>query len=416
MTLRRFCFLTTFYPPESFGGDAVAVQRLARALAKRGHDVTVVHDADAHAVLSDGGRPPDAAPDPSGVRVVTLRSRLPLMSTLLTQQTGRPVVNGPRLRRLLDAGRFDVIVFHNVSLIGGPGLFAYGGSAVKLYLAHEHWLICPTHALWRHNRECCDRRECVRCQLHYRRPPQLWRFTGLLERQLAEVDAFIALSEFSRAKHREFGFPREMDVLPHVLPDPDPAPRPGEARPSARPYFLFVGRLERLKGVAELIDVFSRHQGADLLVIGDGTDGDRLRRLAHDNPRVRFLGRIASDDLGPYYRHALALVAPSHGFETFGLTLIEALSHGTPVIARRIGPFPEIVERSGGGLLFDAGPELADALRLLEADSGRRDALGRAGYDAYRRHWSEEAVVPRYLDLVERASQRRQERHGCGRS
>jgi glycosyltransferase involved in cell wall biosynthesis len=416
MTPRRFCFLTTFYPPASFGGDGVAVQRLARALAKRGYEVTVVHDADAHAVLSGDRRAPGVPPDPFGVRVVTLRSRLPLLSTLLTQQTGHPVVNAPRLRRLLDAGRFDVIVFNNVSLIGGPGLFAYGGSAVKLYLAHEHWLICPTHALWRHNRECCDRRECLRCQLHYRRPPQLWRFTGLLERQLTEIDAFIALSEFSRAKHREFGFPREMEVLPHVLPDPEPAPRPDEAPPSDRPYFLFVGRLEGLKGVAELIDVFSRHQGADLLVIGDGTDGESLRRLARDNRRVRFLGRIASDDLGPYYRHALALVAPSSAFETFGLTIIEALSHGTPVIARRIGPFPEIVERSGGGLLFDTGPELADALRLLEADPGRRDALGRAGYDAYRRHWCEGAVVPRYIEVVERAWGRRQERHGCVRS
>ena len=97
MTAQRFCFLTTFYPPFNFGGDGIGVQRLARGLAKRGHDVTVIHDADAYTVLHQGPLPAAPSPDPSGVRVVTLRSRVPLLSTLLTQQTGRPIVNGRRL-------------------------------------------------------------------------------------------------------------------------------------------------------------------------------------------------------------------------------------------------------------------------------------------------------------------------------
>jgi hypothetical protein len=44
---KRFCFLTTSYPRFNFGGDGLGVQRMARGLAKRGHEVTVVHDADA---------------------------------------------------------------------------------------------------------------------------------------------------------------------------------------------------------------------------------------------------------------------------------------------------------------------------------------------------------------------------------
>ena len=164
-------------------------------------------------------------------------------------------MNGPRLRRLLDKRDFDAVVFNNVSLIGGPGLLGYAAGTAKLYLAHEHWLVCPTHVLWRHNRELCDKRECMRCQLRYRRPPQWWRQTAFLERQLAEVDTFIALSEFSRAKHREFGFPREMEILPNFLPDPDPKARERNtgARPYERPYFLFVGRLERIKGLDQVL-------------------------------------------------------------------------------------------------------------------------------------------------------------------
>src|SRR5262245_35633389 len=129
---------------------------MARALAKRGHEVTVVHDADAFSVLSDDPMPEETAADPYGVRVITLRTRLPLVSAVLTHQIGRPVVNGARLRRILGEGSFDVVNFNNVSLIGGPGLLSYRGDAVKVYVAHEHWLVCPTHVLWRHNRERCD--------------------------------------------------------------------------------------------------------------------------------------------------------------------------------------------------------------------------------------------------------------------
>src|SRR5439155_7413318 len=151
-----------------------------------------------------------------GVEVLGLKSRAGIVSSFLTHQLGRPVMNGRRIQRILRERRFDVINFHNISLIGGPGLWKYG-SGIKLYMAHEHWLVCPTHVLWRHGREICTGRECFKCQLHYRRPPQLWRATGYLEREAWHIDTFIAMSEFSRDKHREFGFPREMEILPSFL-------------------------------------------------------------------------------------------------------------------------------------------------------------------------------------------------------
>lgn len=412
MTPRRICLVTTFYPPFAFGGDAIGVQALARALARGGYEVTVVHDTDAFSVL--GGRltgPPPPPVDPFGVRVVPLRTGVPLISTLLTQQTGGPILNRRRLRRLLDSGRFDVIIFNNVSLVGGPKVLGYGRGAAKIYLAHEHWLVCPTHVLWRHQREPCDRRECVRCQLHYRRPPQIWRYTGLLERELAHVHTFVAMTEFSRTKHREFGFPRDMEVLPYFLPGPArvvPPTRP--ASPHSRPFFLFVGRLERLKGLDDVVEALARYDGADLLVVGDGTHAETLQRLARDIPGVQFVGRVPNDELESYYRNAIALLVPSVGFETFGITLIEAFSYGLPVIARRNGSFPEIVAQSGGGILFETADELPAVMRSLQDDPDRRTALGRAGYEAYCRHWCESAVFPRYVDLIERACAKRQAR------
>ena len=136
----RFCHLATFYPPHNFGGDGIGIQRLCRGLVRHGHEVTVVYDAEAYNALSPNPDPLPDEPEPEGLHVVPLRSGMGKTSLLLTQQLGRPVVNGSRIKRILDEGQFDVINFHNASLIGGPGLFAYG-DAVKLYMAHEHWLV-----------------------------------------------------------------------------------------------------------------------------------------------------------------------------------------------------------------------------------------------------------------------------------
>lgn len=403
MTGLRFGFLTTFYPPYNFGGDGIGIQRLARGLVRAGHQVTVLHDVDAFEALSK--QPPAAAvEEPAGLEVIGLRSGVGILSPLLTQQTGRPIVNGRRIAKLLAERNFDVLTYHNVSLIGGPALFGYG-DAVKLYMAHEHWLVCPTHVLWRKGREVCTGRECIGCQLHARRPPQLWRMTGLLERNLHHIDRFLAMSEFSREKHKEFGFPREMDVLPYFLPDDDVAQAvPVPASPHPRPYFLFVGRLELIKGLQDVLPAFAGPGEADLVVAGDGEYGEALRAMAAGNPRVHFLGRVPGAALDAWYRNAVALIVPSLCFETFGIILLEAFRQSTPVLARRLGPLPELLRASGGGECFGDRQELETLMARVLQEPAYRDALAAAGHAALGRLWSERTVVPRYLDIVRSAA------------
>jgi glycosyltransferase involved in cell wall biosynthesis len=365
---------------------------------------------DAYNVLHRGPEPA-IQPELEGVEVIGLRTRLRALSLLFTHQLGRPVIHARRIRRILADGRFDVINFHNISLVGGPGLFSFG-KALKLYMAHEHWLVCPMHVLWRHNRELCTGRQCLRCTLHYRRPPQLWRYMGLLEHQLRHVDTFIALSEFSRDKHKEFGFPWEMEVLPPFVPDLEARDAAIEGkRPYDRPYFLFVGRLEQIKGLQDVIPLFRAYADADLLIAGDGDYTTTLKTLTLGLERVKFLGRLDPEELNCYYRHAIALIVPSVCYETFGIVLIEAFKQSTPVIARRLGAFPEVVEQSGGGELFSTRDELLQAMHRIQSDLLYRERLGAAGYQAYRDHYCESVVVPRYLDIVRRTAIRRNHLH-----
>lgn len=401
--------LTTFYPPYNFGGDGIGIRRLATALADRGHEITVVHDRDAY--TTQAGREPASIEMDPRIEVIGLESGHGLLSNLLVHQLGRPVFHKARLEELLGPGRFDVIWHHNASLVGGPGLFGLGDpNAVRIYEAHEHWLVCPTHVLWKENREVCEQRACLRCQISYKRPPQPWRWTGKLGREARHIDAFIAKSQFSRARHRAFGFAPEMEVVPYFLPDMPPIT--GKTAPHPRPYFLFVGRLEKIKGVQDIIPAFSGSaaDGPDLVVVGGGDYEAELRAQGVGMERVHFTGRLDPEALPAWYSNARALIVPSLCYETFGIILIEAFRGGTPVIARRLGPFPEIIAK-GGGLLFESEAELRAAIAELGTDPARRDALAREARIAYEKNWKEDIVITEYLDVVRKAARAKGNEH-----
>ncbi len=402
----RFCFITTFYPPYNFGGDGIAIQRMARALVQRGHSATVVHDVDAYKVLNFGNEPDPSPFADDGVEVVALRSSLGALSPILTHQLGSPLANRGRILEVLERGHFDVIIYNNISLVGGPRVLAYG-SALKLYLAHDHWLVCPMHVLWRDNREPCTGQHCMRCTFRHRRPPQLYRWTGMLERNLAHIDAFITGSEFSRSKHREFGFSREMEVLPYFPSETETDAIEAAGRPHQRPYFLFAGRLEEIKGAQDLISAFRQYADADLLIAGAGSQRPQLEAAVNNDARVKFLGQLEEQDLRRYYRHALAVIVPSLCFETFGLVLIEAFKESTPVIARRRGPFPELIEQSGGGELFSDHAELLASMQRIQGNPEYRNRLGSQGHDAYRKRWCADIVVPGLIEIIRKTAQRR---------
>lgn len=404
MSAMKIALVNTFYPPGNFGGDGVYVRRLAHALARLGCDVRILHDAETYKALAP--KPlGDLTPleEPPGVSVTRLESAIGPLSTLITHQTGRPLAHGAALKKFFNE-EFDVTHFHNVSAIGGPGILSMG-SGVRLYTAHEHWLVCPTHILWRHNRELCERRECIKCQAVYRRPPQLWRYSDFLKRQSDHIDAFIALSRSCAENHRRFGFEPEMRVLPSFLPDAQTAaPRTR----SARPYALFVGRLEKLKGLQDVIPAFKARQDLDLVVIGDGEYRGELEALAGGAPNIHILGKRSPDELECFYRDAVAVILPSVCYEVFPLVALEAFRAGAPIVARNLGPFPEIAETSGAGLLFDRPEEAAAAVARLAADPALRQELGDRGRRAFEANWSEKVALLAYFNLIAEIAARKQ--------
>lgn len=413
----RFCMVTTFYPPYNFGGDGIFVHRLANELARRGHRVDVVHCADAYAA-SGGGAPRGTVADHRAITVHRLESPFGFLSPLATHQTGMPLFKTGQLRKIFSKG-FDVIHYHNISLVGGPGILEYrtAGDPIKLYTLHEYWLVCPAHLLFKYNRAPCTKKNCITCLLVHRRPPQWWRFSTRIARAVKEVDAFINLTAFSRDVHREHGLDLPFVHLPFFHPDREEPASPGgpvkqRTPPVREPYFLFAGRLEKLKGMQTLIPVFRRFPAAQLIVAGTGSLEHRFRKLAGDCPTIRFLGHLPHDELQELYRSATAVIVPSLYCDISPLVIIEAVKNRTPVIVRNLGGMPELVRESGGGMIYNSDDDLIAAMERLLADRTLRDRLGEAGFETYSRNWTATAHVDRYIDLVGRIQAEQAMRRG----
>jgi glycosyltransferase involved in cell wall biosynthesis len=401
----NFLHLTTFYPPYSFGGDAMYLYRLAHALGDAGHRVDVIHCIDAYHLLHPG-EPELTFADHPNVTTHGLRSGLKWLSPLLSQQTGRPLLKQARIREVLNGKRYDVVHFHNISLLGPQMLTLQPqqGRAIKLYTTHEHWLICPTHVLWKFNRHPCERPECLRCTIMAKRPPQLWRYTGLLERASWHVDQFVSPSRFTAKKHAERGFPQPVAHLPYFIDHADSDWRAPGPRPQEQPYFLFVGRLELIKGLHTLIELWGRILDFDLLVAGTGSYERQLRAQAASNPCIKFLGALPQRELGALYSHALGCIVPSITYETFGMIIIESFARKTPVIARDLGALPEVIHDSGGGFVYSTDEELLAAMRRLAASPALRSELGEQGYRAFVQWWSREAHLRLYFDVLRKTA------------
>ena len=394
----RFCLLSTFYPPWSFGGDGVQVERLAHALGDAGHEVTVVHSPLVHRLMN--GSLEHAPRTHLQVEVVALEESLPSLAR--TYLTGRPRRARGQIERVLKRG-FDVIHFHNPSLLGAPGVLEMG-DALKLYTAHEQWLLCPGHTLLRAGGRVCEDPPCATCELVHKRPPQLWRHTGMLERGLRHLDFLIAPSRAQAQLHGSLAGTVPIEVIEHFVPDPG-GPN-GDAAARA-PYFLYAGRLERVKGVESLIDSFERSAPADLVIAGNGGRARRLRRRARASSRIHFEGWVDPDRLDALYRGALAVVVPSIGHESFGLVTVEAFARGIPAVVNRLGALAELADETGAALSFDTPAELDAALERLACDTALRDALGARAREVYMERFTADRHLARYLSMVEQLARER---------
>lgn len=397
MSALSICLCTTYYPPHGSNHDALFVRDLAAALTTRGHRVTVIHHPGAAAVSRIRFQP-QSTPSHPAVRETALRSRGGLVGLLALHQSGRPLGLSAGLRAALNRP-FDVVHFHNVSLIGGPGVFRLGAPALRIATLNDHWLVCPTHLLWTWDGRPCRSPRCLGCCLRQRKLPQWWRSTDLMHRASSDIDAFIGPSRLTMELHRERGLRGPLVHLPGFSPAASTSPdRSLGALPQR--FFLFCGNLEPHKGLLPLIEGFRRQREHRLVICGNGSMAGTIRQLTDVVPNVTLVSDPTPARLAALYRRTIATLVPTPAYQTFCHATATSFAHGTPVIGLDHGVVAEIVSAWGGGTLYRDDQAFAAALRALSEDDRLRARLAEEATRAYRRELSEDVYVSRYIALI----------------
>lgn len=376
----RIAVVAPRYPPD-LGGLENYARWGVDALRRAGMDVVVVSTHRGKGTLVG---------EFDGVPVIRLRAPLVVSNTPISPFWFR------QLRRIFRERRIDAVVAHSpVPGLADMAVLASGPRPV-VFTYHSGSMVKGVGGI-------------VDALLRgYERTMLPWIFR--------RAERLVAVSPVSMAHHTG----RAEMITPGVDTEvfhPDDSPS-GDSAPR-RADVVFVGRIEaesRWKGIDTLVTAFAavadRVPQATLHLVGDGNDVERLQGMVADlglSDRVVWHGALGHESVAEVLRGAGVTVLPSlTESESFGMTLIEAMASGCPVIGSRIGGIPFVIRDEVDGLLVPPGDAeaLAAAITRVLEDHDLAEELGRHGREAARDRWDMSLQEQRTVDIVRRALDR----------
>lgn len=386
------------------GGEEQAVEYLRHMLERRGHAVD--------AVIEENGK---------WYELGAFRKALSALSTPFSIESARLV------RKKIEEFRPDVVHVHNIFPFLSPSVYwaAKRAGVPVVQTFHNFRWFCMNGLLLREGKICelCIGGNPVHGVVHAcyqgsRAKSTLIASTLLLHRVIGtwrkRVAAYIALSEFSRGKYIEAGFPADRIRIIRNGADGPSAPKATVAR---APGFLYVGRLSSEKGFSTLLEAYRLFVATGavvpLHVAGAGPLAVDLERFCRENPSlpVVFHGLVNAAQRTALFEKSSHLIFPSECYENSPLVVLESLAAGLPVIAARIGGIPELVQAPRNGALFNAGDvqDLTRQMRLATEQNAAWPQQSDACRADGQRHFEDwitgtEAV---YREVSERSAQKR---------
>jgi glycosyltransferase involved in cell wall biosynthesis len=319
------------------------------------------------------------------------------------------------LRCLIRKARPDVAHFENtVPLVSPAAYYACHAERVPVVQTLRNYrMICPASILYRNGRICED---CLGKRLPW---PGIARGcyrasrlgSAVVATMLAvhhaagtwkkQVDAYIALTRFARAKFIEGGLDaKKVHVSPNFLSS---SPEPGDG---AGGYALFAGRLTREKGIRTLLAAWEE-LAADvpLKILGDGPEAGLVAEAMARHPNIQWLGWRPAQEVLELAGGAKFMVLPSAWYEGFARTVLEGFAKGTPIIASNLGSMRAIIKHRRTGLLF-APDDAADLVRQVRELLGAPESYARmriAARQQFETHYTAKANHDRLLKIYRAA-------------
>ena len=242
---------------------------------------------------------------------------------------------------------------------------------------------------------------------------------AVLKRFIGRLHGRIAVSPPARELVNRY-FPGDYEIIPNGI-DPDyfgsPNITPLPQFVDGKLNVLFVGRMEKRKGLRYLLRswgaISRQYPETRLIVVGEGALRDECERYVSENhlANVVFVGFVTNAELPRYYRTAHIFCAPSTGFESQGIVLLEAMAAGRPIVASSIAGYASVITDGEQGWLVPPGDSisLAVAIGSLLGNEALRDRMGNAGRQTAQTYaWDKVAsrVLSYYEDVTGRISRR----------
>lgn len=325
-----------------------------------------------------------------------------------------------KMAALLAHTRPDIAHLHNIYHQISPSILPELARAkIPIVMTlHDYKLVCPNYRLYTAGAPCT---RCVASHpwhaLRHKCHKDSWSASALVALETAihratdayrAVDLFLAPSSFMRQMMVRAGFPEErVRLMPHCAASMANDSNANELLQGLKkPYFLFAGRLEPEKGVGLLLEAARRLSEVSFVVAGAGSLAASIAEQAATLDNVSMLGVLNAHQLATIRREARAELAPSIWYEVFGMSALEAMQLGLPVIASDIGGLRDIVLDGETGLLIPPGDidALATAIERLQDDPSLAAKLGAAGMAYVSRHHQPEQYLARLLSIYEEAA------------
>lgn len=260
----------------------------------------------------------------------------------------------------------DVIHIHNLFFRASPSiLYAAKKMRIPVVMTVQNYRFLCANALLLREQKVCElcvhktfpldgiRHKCYRSS--YLESALVTSITGihkLLHTWHQKVDLYISPSSFLKSKlqHSSARFPDEKVVVkPNFIHDLQ------MDETSREDYFLFVGRTSEEKGIQTLLSAFAANPHLKLVIAGDGPLKNNVIAQAAQSPNIKYLGLQTKEQVLSLMRKCKALLFTSIWYEGLPLTIIEAFSVGTPIIASKLGAMTEMIEDGHNGYHFEAG-------------------------------------------------------------
>ncbi len=374
---------------QHFGGEDIVVSAEQELLRRHGHNV-LIFEACNH-----------------DVRGLRAKVKAALTVSYSTSSKGS-------LTKVLKKNQPDVVHVHNFFPLLTPSIYdacrKIGIPVVQTL--HNYRTMCPGALLMRDGNICedCITGSAYQAVLHgcYRDS----RVGSLVVARMVEVhrkrrtwqekvDRFITLTEFSKKKFAQAGFPvKKIAVKPNFTVG---GVRVTESSSLYEPFALFVGRLSKEKGIDTLLKAWEK-LSLPLLLAGDGPLLDKAQSIGLRS--VECLGHMSSQNVSAKMSQASFLIMPSEWYEGFPMVLVEAFAHGLPVIASRLGGMAEIVEDGRTGLHFEAGNalDLAKKVRWMQSNPEACKQMGENARQVYLEKYTPEMNYKMLIQIYREAT------------